>query len=73
MERHLPVSSLDHQQHDQSVAVAESAAVPVGPVASGCKQVAVEIASVELVADMDFRTSADSVASTDFQNMDSRT
>ena len=69
MGRRLPVSSLDHQQCDQSVAVAESAAVPV---ASDCKQT-VEIASVELVADMDFRTSADSAASTDFQNMDSRT
>lgn len=65
----MPVSSLDHQQCDQSVAVAESATVPV---ASDCKQT-VEIASVELVADMDFRTSADSAASTDFQNMDSRT
>lgn len=69
MERHLPVSSLDCQQCDQSVAVTESVE---GPVASGCKQ-AVELASVELVADMDFRTSADSAASTDFQNMDSRT
>ena len=65
----MPVSSLDCQQCDQSVAVAESVE---GPVASGCKQ-AIELASVELVADMDFRTSADSAASTDFQNMDSRT